>query len=45
MAASKLVIVESPAKAQTIEGYLGPDYHVTASIGHTCPSPRNSPTP
>ncbi len=29
-----LVIVESPAKAHTIEKYLGKDYHVLASVGH-----------
>src|SRR3989338_11360569 len=29
-----LVIVESPAKAKTIEKYLGKDYHVMASYGH-----------
>lgn len=29
-----LVIVESPAKAKTIEKYLGPDYEVLASYGH-----------
>ncbi|HTG42409.1 MAG TPA: toprim domain-containing protein, partial [Methylomirabilota bacterium] len=29
-----LVIVESPAKARTIERYLGPDYSVLASYGH-----------
>ncbi|MCG8322895.1 MAG: type I DNA topoisomerase [Cytophagales bacterium] len=30
----KLVIVESPAKAKTIEGYLGSDFKVTSSYGH-----------
>ncbi len=30
----KLVIVESPAKAQTINKYLGNDYKVIASVGH-----------
>jgi DNA topoisomerase I len=30
----KLVIVESPAKARTIAGYLGKDYVVESSIGH-----------
>lgn len=45
MAATKLVIVESPAKAATIEGYLGPDYHVTASIGHICDLPQPSELP
>ncbi|MFN7535038.1 MAG: toprim domain-containing protein, partial [Brevundimonas sp.] len=29
-----LVIVESPAKAKTINKYLGPDYKVLASYGH-----------
>ena len=30
----QLVIVESPAKAKTIEKYLGPGYKVLASYGH-----------
>ncbi|HYN75431.1 MAG TPA: type I DNA topoisomerase, partial [Candidatus Limnocylindria bacterium] len=37
----RLVIVESPAKAKTIAGYLGPGYEVEASIGHI----RDLPTP
>jgi DNA topoisomerase I len=32
--ANNLVIVESPAKAKTIEKYLGSDYTVKSSIGH-----------
>ena len=32
--ATNVVIVESPAKAKTINKYLGPDYHVLASYGH-----------
>jgi DNA topoisomerase-1 len=32
--AKNLVIVESPAKAKTIEGYLGKDYIVKSSFGH-----------
>ena len=34
MPAHNLVIVESPAKAKTINKYLGPDYTVVASFGH-----------
>ena len=29
-----VVIVESPAKAKTINKYLGRDFHVVASFGH-----------
>ncbi|MGZ3901786.1 MAG: toprim domain-containing protein, partial [Bacteroidia bacterium] len=29
-----LVIVESPAKAKTIEGFLGKDFTVKSSFGH-----------
>jgi DNA topoisomerase IA len=29
-----VVVVESPAKAKTINKYLGPDYKVLASYGH-----------
>jgi DNA topoisomerase-1 len=32
--AKPLVIVESPAKARTIEGFLGGDFTVLASMGH-----------
>ncbi len=32
--AKNLVIVESPAKAKTIEKFLGPDYRVMSSYGH-----------
>jgi len=34
VADTTLVIVESPAKAKKIAGYLGPDYTVMASVGH-----------
>jgi DNA topoisomerase I len=36
-----LVIVESPAKARTIERYLGDDYQVLASYGHVRDLPEN----
>ena len=36
-----LVIVESPAKAKTIEKFLGPDYIVKSSIGHIRDMPKN----
>ncbi|HVM30533.1 MAG TPA: type I DNA topoisomerase [Candidatus Limnocylindrales bacterium] len=36
-----LVVVESPAKARTIERYLGPDYTVLASYGHVRDLPEN----
>ncbi|MEI8334428.1 MAG: type I DNA topoisomerase, partial [Chloroflexota bacterium] len=36
-----LVVVESPAKAKTIERYLGDDYHVLASYGHVRDLPEH----
>ena len=38
----KLVIVESPAKAKTIEKYLGKGFHVRASVGHIRDLPKSS---
>ena len=38
--AKNLVIVESPAKAKTIEGYLGKDYVVKSSFGHVRDLPK-----
>ncbi|MDE2764113.1 MAG: type I DNA topoisomerase [Gemmatimonadota bacterium] len=38
----KLVIVESPAKAKTIERFLGPEYRVAASYGHIRDLPRSA---
>ncbi|MEF9971307.1 MAG: DNA topoisomerase, partial [Oscillospiraceae bacterium] len=37
-----LVIVESPAKAKTIEKYLGPNFHVVASMGHLRDLPKST---
>jgi DNA topoisomerase-1 len=40
--AKSLVIVESPAKARTIAGYLGPDFAVGSSIGHVRDLPNRA---
>jgi DNA topoisomerase-1 len=39
--AQKLLIVESPAKAKTIQKYLGPGYKVQASMGHVRDLPKS----
>ena len=39
----QLVIVESPAKARTINKYLGSDYVVMASVGHVRDLPNKNP--
>ncbi len=38
---SKLVIMESPAKAKTVKKYLGADYEVVASVGHIRDLPKS----
>jgi DNA topoisomerase-1 len=38
--AKSLVIVESPAKAKTVNHYLGKDFIVKASMGHVCDLPK-----
>jgi len=42
MAQKTLVIVESPAKAKTIEKYLGSGYTVMASVGHVRDLPKSN---
>jgi DNA topoisomerase-1 len=41
-AKKKLLIVESPAKARTIQQYLGPEYEVLASVGHVRDLPKSN---
>jgi DNA topoisomerase-1 len=42
MPARRLVIVESPAKARTIAGYLGPEFVVESSVGHVRDLPQRA---
>jgi len=42
LVSKSLVIVESPAKARTIAGFLGPKYVVESSIGHIRDLPRSA---
>lgn len=42
MVAMKLVIVESPSKAKTIEKYLGKEYTVRSSVGHIRDLPKSN---
>src|ERR1041384_4273883 len=42
MTGKRLVIVESPAKAKTIAGYLGPDFVVESSVGHIRDLPQRA---
>ena len=39
---ANLVILESPAKANTVKGYLGSSYRVIASKGHIRDLPKSS---
>src|SRR3989338_7011439 len=38
----RLLIVESPSKAKTIEKYLGKDFRVVASVGHIRDLPKSN---
>ena len=40
--ASNLVVVESPAKAKTIEKFLGKDFKVVSSFGHIRDLPKKN---